>query len=175
MCSGRNSVRRSPQSVVAIGQRAAERLVISGARKPARDLHSVRLVGRDRRFIGSSSLRAALLAVVIGGGLSVRFAGQAEVAHDNWVYQEVTCEEALAYLMTCCPGLDPGEVDCRYYRDVQELSGCEECEVGANPDISVDESEVYRELSCERVRAEGVCEQVAAADRRWNECDEYWY
>jgi hypothetical protein len=92
----------------------------------------------------NSSLRAALLTLVIGGGLPAAQAFRED---------EFVCEEAVAYLEECCPDLDAGEVQCVYNPG---------CSSTTYPSISTSESECIRDKSCDALRAEGVCEKVRA-------------
>ncbi len=126
-----------------------------------------------RRWCASPSLHAALLAAAIGGGLSLEWPKVRGGIDADQIHEEIACEEALAYLLGCCPDLDRHDVACRYSRDTQELSGCEECESGSDPDISLAESRAYRRTSCSQIRATGVCERVASADREWDHCADY--
>lgn len=119
--------------------------------------------------VRSPTVHAALLASCIAGGLSLSRAPHPGGAEGRWAYEQLACEEALAHLKDCCPSLD--DVGCRHF-EREETSGCETCSWGATPDISIDEGDTYRRLSCDEVRAEGICEAVDARDRSWDNCSD---
>lgn len=62
---------------------------------------------------------------------------------------EVFCEEAVAHLVACCPGLSPGTYSCDHLP-----AGC-----GPEvfPDLSLEVSQCLRKLSCEELQDGGWC------------------
>jgi hypothetical protein len=65
---------------------------------------------------------------------------------------EVECEEAVAYLIECCPGFDHGVVRCEY----QTTCGV------TYPDLTTRESQCILDASCEELRQHDLCNRVVA-------------
>jgi hypothetical protein len=77
--------------------------------------------------------------------------------------QELECEETAAYLNDCCAGFDAkAQLRCEFI----EGEGCGE---STYPDLSVEQSECIRAMSCAEVRERGLCEVRGAydSDGRW--------
>jgi len=66
---------------------------------------------------------------------------------------ELECEQAVAHLVSCCPGFDPSSVICEY----------QACSV--HPDLLLAESLCIVALDCGDVRARGLCTSVPALDQ----------
>jgi hypothetical protein len=73
---------------------------------------------------------------------------------------ELDCEEAVAHLQHCCPGLALNQVSCRYER------GC--MSEDTNPEISIAESRCVRALDCAALNSTGVCERAAEMAQSYN-------
>lgn len=67
---------------------------------------------------------------------------------------ELRCEEAVAHLVSCCPGFDAKRVDCYYVPH-----SCGSC-VDAQPLIPIEQSRCIARLDCAAVRAAGICERA---------------
>jgi hypothetical protein len=61
---------------------------------------------------------------------------------------ELDCEEAVAYLDTCCPDFAGGSIACVY------TSGCD---TTTQPAISIEESQSILGQSCAQIVAAGLC------------------
>jgi hypothetical protein len=70
---------------------------------------------------------------------------------------EQLCEEAVAQLVTCCPGFDVTQVSCQYSDSC--LSDSDQF-----PALSIKDSECIREKSCASLQA-GICARAQAARR----------
>jgi hypothetical protein len=100
-------------------------------------------------------VRIALCLPLLSALLSTTFGGVAIFRQD-----ELECEEAMAHLIDCCPSSDFRWVSCEF------VQGCSE---STPPDLSPDESQCLRRLSCAEVRERGVCERVASRPTSVNE------
>jgi hypothetical protein len=85
---------------------------------------------------------ATLLVLVFGDGCD-------DVRED-----ELQCEEAVAHMQGCCDSFEP-DVSCTF-QGVPDCSG----ETPIYPDISIDQSQCIRDLSCAEVRERGLCEKA---------------
>lgn len=63
---------------------------------------------------------------------------------------ELQCEEAIAHVVSCCPGFAPEAVDC---------SRGEGCEVSEGPTLDAAEGRCVRARSCSELRDDGLCER----------------
>jgi hypothetical protein len=72
---------------------------------------------------------------------------------------ELNCEEAVAYLQSCCPGLQTSNIDCTYVAP-------QGCGSAVLPEISGSESQCIRAESCGGLQASGVCDRVRALPPR---------
>src|SRR5262245_57944536 len=67
--------------------------------------------------------------------------------HDNWREDVVACEEAVAHLASCCPGLEPHSLQCLHIHDVYE--GCtSSSETKVDPMLDVGESNCILASTC---------------------------
>jgi hypothetical protein len=100
--------------------------------------------------------RQGLLALVV--------LGSAAFVHCGFNRNEVECEEAVQYLSGCCPGFDPGSVNC-----TQEG----ECDGARAPDLLAARSECILGLSCEAIKTAGLCDDLTTtvADPSLDEAD----
>jgi len=57
---------------------------------------------------------------------------------------ELQCEQAVAYLASCCPGFDNAGINCT-------AGGC------VRPDLDLPTSKCLQSLSCDQVVARGLC------------------
>ena len=90
--------------------------------------------------------------------------------HDtnNFRADVIDCEDALARLTSCCPGFDPGRVQCTYYHDKSHSeSGCSSHTIDTyaheTPALSIDESHCVITRTCDDLVAGGVCARAQAA------------
>jgi hypothetical protein len=63
---------------------------------------------------------------------------------------EVECEEAVKYMMDCCPGFDRSAVQC-VYADMCGIS---------YPDLTPSESSCILDSSCSELLSNKICERV---------------
>src|SRR5258708_3572357 len=89
--------------------------------------------------------RGFTLSLVVGVALSGG-SGACNVRED-----EFDCENAVAHLASCCPGFDAMSVDCTY----DNACGT------TYPALDPTQSACIRQLSCESLRALGVCDRAA--------------
>jgi hypothetical protein len=75
---------------------------------------------------------------------------------------QVDCEEAVARLEECC-GPIGSELGCAN-------DGGEACSGGMRPDLDTAQSVCLRELSCNEIRARGMCEAVRTPETREEVC-----
>lgn len=68
----------------------------------------------------------------------------------------VLCEEAVARLGECCPGLDETRFSCRYKAGTCSTS---------YPDFTSNQGECIREMSCADVARDGFCDADGGAER----------
>src|SRR5690606_15793979 len=66
------------------------------------------------------------------------------------------CEEALARLVTCCPGFDPRPVECNYYYSYDRGCGPDTMNK-VEPAFTTDESRCIRDTPCDALVANGAC------------------
>jgi len=85
----------------------------------------------------------ALVAVLAAGPVLVDCGVQED---------ELLCEDAVALLASCCPGLAPSALTCPDHHTA--------CEAPA-PTFSLAESRCLRALDCAAIRARGICERAA--------------
>jgi hypothetical protein len=62
---------------------------------------------------------------------------------------ELECEEAVARLTTCCPGFDPGKVECAYVD--------RGCDPPILPAFSVETAQCIERSDCVALAARGTC------------------
>jgi hypothetical protein len=67
---------------------------------------------------------------------------------------EFDCENAYSHLQQCCAAVALPAITCRY-----EAGGCEEGPT--YPDLDIPTSDCIRSLSCDVLRASGICEGVS--------------
>lgn len=84
-------------------------------------------------------------------------------ADDGQFRKEVlVCEEALARISACCPGVDGDAVVCDFRHE--STGGCGEgTRDNVDPALSVAESECVIQTSCEKLNSDGVCARVKEA------------
>jgi hypothetical protein len=85
----------------------------------------------------------AMLALALASYVAA--VGPAEIRADD-----LLCEEAAARLKDCCPDLDPARIRCDHGCDNERLA------------IDESESECIRDLDCDAVKEQRVCERVLA-------------
>jgi hypothetical protein len=88
-------------------------------------------------------------AFVVGGLITLVIACSDGKKEDDDQFREdtLTCEEALAHLLDCCPNFDPNAVACRYYYASDQ--GCSSSEVTREtPAFNLQESRCIRNKSC---------------------------
>ena len=66
---------------------------------------------------------------------------------------EFLCENAVGHLQQCCPGFNPGAIDCTY------APGCTST---VYPELDATQSDCIMDQSCGALLASGVCDRVAA-------------
>jgi hypothetical protein len=84
--------------------------------------------------------------------------------HDenNFRADVIECEDALSRLEQCCPGFDPTPVLCNFYWDKSTGCGSTTTE-SEEPAFTRDESDCIREMSCDQLVTNKVCERGQAA------------
>lgn len=99
--------------------------------------------------------RGISAALLIGGGCFVCFAcALADEGRTNFRQDVLLCEEAVAHLKDCCPGLDDVYAEsCEYRQD-----GCSE---GKSVALSVSQSRCVRDKECGELVDQGICERAA--------------
>ncbi len=79
----------------------------------------------------------------------------------------LACEESLAHLERCCPGLDARQVRCFHYEHAYTDSGCDSYARGGStfehPALSAVESACIMQASCEELQSRGVCGRAQRA------------
>ena len=84
--------------------------------------------------------------------------------YDNFREDVVFCEDAVAYLTSCCPGFDAHAVACQYHYDYTP-GGCDTSATvdAENPALDLEESRCILGRSCDSLRNAGVCERAQQA------------
>ncbi len=84
--------------------------------------------------------------------------------YDNFREDVVFCEDAVAYLTTCCPDFQPHAVACQYHYDYTP-GGCDTAATtdAENPALDLEESRCILGRSCDALRAGGVCARAQKA------------
>jgi hypothetical protein len=119
------------------GVEGAEGLTLDLANEP-------RSAPRSRRRRAATIVLGALL-LLLSGALGQREAGIRE--------DETQCEETVAHLDECCPGLNPERFHCEHV----VAAGCTG---GTEPDFDIELSKKLRGLDCEELRAGNWCSYV---------------
>ncbi len=117
--------------------------------------------------MGTHRIPQRYSSYAVGVGVILLFAcdGDGSVHdHDDFREDVVMCEDAVAYLTSCCPSFDPHVLACNYSYDYTPGS----CNSGAttesvSPALSVAESGCILSRSCNTIRASGVCDRAQIA------------
>jgi hypothetical protein len=75
---------------------------------------------------------------------------------------EIDCEEAVAYLTTCCPGFDANALGCASSQNTT-TDGCDTTTTTTYPALTSSEVSCIRGETCEALVASGVCARAQAA------------
>lgn len=101
-----------------------------------------------------------MLAVLVV--LAVTGSARGEVDDEQFREEVIVCEEALARLVGCCPGLDGNRVLCTYRHE--STGGCTDGTADyEDPALSLPESRCILDMSCEDLRSRDVCGRAAEA------------
>jgi hypothetical protein len=107
-----------------------------------------------------------LSAYAVGAAVLLVFACGDGSKHDHDEFREdvIMCEDAAAYLVTCCPGFNAAVVECKYGYDYVP-GGCESGSTTdkTSPGLSLDESRCILGRTCEDLRAAHVCTRAWGA------------
>lgn len=105
-------------------------------------------------------------AYAVSGAVVVLFAcGDGSTHdHDNFREDVVMCEDAVAYLVSCCPSFDAHAVYCNYGYDYVP-GGCSTSATvdSITPALDLAESRCVLSRSCDALRAAGVCARAQLA------------
>jgi hypothetical protein len=80
---------------------------------------------------------------------------------DQFRQDTILCEEALAHLMTCCPGFDSSQIQCTYYFSDD---GCDDQSETILPSFDVAQSTCIGDTSCIALAASGICARAVSGD-----------
>jgi hypothetical protein len=100
-------------------------------------------MGHTREKRRGDWLRGVVLVLVVAGGAPTA---------QGFRQDEVECEDAVAYLASCCSGFPEHDVQCDY------VAGCDTNEY---PSLTPSESECILDRSCSEL-ADGICKRVLA-------------
>jgi hypothetical protein len=84
----------------------------------------------------------------------------ADADDDNLRGDVLRCEDAVAYLKSCCPGFDASKLQCDYLYD---STGCDSPVHRIDPVFSREQSACIVGLSCGALVGNGVCARAQAA------------
>jgi hypothetical protein len=122
-----------------------------------------RVLMRGRRASPSRSKSSRALGAVTAA-IAVTYG--ASVACHGMTADELHCEEAVAWMKSCCPGF---AVDGRYcaHEDPQRVEGCSGETLGwvggQDPALVVSQSDCVRSRSCSELVLAGVCKRAESA------------
>src|ERR1043165_2344933 len=81
---------------------------------------------------------------------------------NQWREDVIQCEEAVARLITCCPGFDGSRVLCDYY--FSHGTGCGTTHTDTtNPALDLSESRCVLKTSCDDLVAKNICDKAQEA------------
>jgi hypothetical protein len=106
--------------------------------------------------------RAAFLTLLVTGACHPD-----ETSDTNNLRADVLyCEDALAYLSSCCPDFHADAVRCHHYDDVYQHNDCGSYSYGhveEEPALSLAESQCILAVSCAALPSSGMCARAQAA------------
>jgi hypothetical protein len=85
--------------------------------------------------------------------------------HDNFREDVIMCEDAVSYLVSCCPGFNAHAVHCNYGYDYTPggCYGTSAATDSVSPALSLEESRCILGRPCNAIVAAGVCARAQAA------------
>jgi hypothetical protein len=84
--------------------------------------------------------------------------------HDNFREDVIMCEDAVAYLSSCCPGFNADAITCYYAYDYSPGNCSTYATVDTvDPALSIDESRCILARTCDTLRGDGVCDRAQTA------------
>ena len=109
------------------------------------------------------SFTAPAAALLVGALFACEGSGSTTTTDDdNFRADVLYCEEALAYLSSCCPAFDPTKVPCHYY--FTQTTGCDNSSsYSETPALDQPQSECILSYRCDALVADKVCERAQAA------------
>lgn len=140
---------------------AAFALVFPADLRGARAGTDAALAGRMSWGNRSRRPAGAIFALGVAGVLACESSAYEE---DTYQFRQsvLSCEEAVARLIDCCPGFDGARVDCLYFHG--KYSGCTTTnEKTINPALSTAESQCIRDTACDSLVSSGVCARAQDA------------
>src|SRR3954466_13664472 len=82
---------------------------------------------------------------------------------DDFRFDVIECEDALARIVTCCPGFDPAPVLCDYRYDHTSGCGSGTSTTSIEPAFTPGESRCIRDTSCDDLIAHQICARAQLA------------